>query len=153
MLTHSFYLCKRSGTTQLIFHQRYFTQLYQDTQQEFIFNFHAIHSMPCASKIILNLLAQKLLIKQYDEIILGLLLYKYVNRLSKKRFQLIWFMWLDNLDTIRRYYPNLYVCLPFNIETNCWEKKKERYSLCFTNIVHENLFVFLLSLAHSSYST
>jgi len=86
MLTHSFYLCKRSGTTQLIFHQRYFTQLYQYTQQEFISNFHAIHSMPCASKIILNLLAQKLLIKQYDEIILGLLLYKYVNRLSKKRF-------------------------------------------------------------------
>ncbi len=50
--------------TQLLFHQQYYTQLYQDTKQEVTPNIYVVRrSMPCASKISANLLVQKLLIE------------------------------------------------------------------------------------------
>ena len=49
---------------QLVFHQKNYAQLYQCTQLEVTPNFNSVCSMPCASKIRVNLLGQKSLIER-----------------------------------------------------------------------------------------
>ena len=62
MLTISFYAQKCCGA-QLLFHQQNYAQLYQYAQLEVMPNFYKVRFTPCASKISLNLLAQKPLIE------------------------------------------------------------------------------------------
>jgi len=62
MLMWSFYSWKCFGV-QLLFHQQYYAQLYQCTQLEVTPNFYDVLCTQCTSKISLNLLSKKLLVK------------------------------------------------------------------------------------------
>ena len=57
---HAAFMCPNA-----LFHQQYYTQLYQYTQLEVTPNFYTVHSMPCTSKIIVNLLVQKLIVQHW----------------------------------------------------------------------------------------